>query len=110
MPNDETPAERYRRLGGECLTVARTMPEGEGRTTLLEMAQLWHCLADDYAGSTVSLRPSVVTETKPTMQQQQQGQPNDDKKELNAQQDHCPCQGRRAQPRHTLRKGIERHS
>jgi hypothetical protein len=80
MPNDETPAERYRRLGGECLAVARTMSEGEGRTTLLEMAQLWHRLADDYAGSTVSLRPSVVTE-QPTMQQQQQRQPNDDKKD-----------------------------
>ena len=76
MPNDETPAERYRRLAEECLAVTRTMPEGEGRTTLLEMALLWHRLADDYADSTVSLRPS-----EPTMQQQQQRQPNDDKKE-----------------------------
>ena len=79
MPNDETPAERYRRLAEACLAVARTMPEGEGRTTLLEMATLWHRLADDYADSTVSLRPSLVTE-QPTMQQQQQLQPDDDKK------------------------------
>ena len=80
MPNDETPAERYRRLAEECLAVTRTMPEGEGRTTLLEMALLWHGLADDYGDSTVSLRPSLVTE-QPTMQQQQQLQPNDDKKD-----------------------------
>jgi len=52
MPNDETPAERYRRLAEECLAVTRTMPEGEGRTTLLEMALLWHRLADAYARTT----------------------------------------------------------
>ena len=80
MPNHEMPAERYRRLARECLAVAATMSRGEDRTTLLEMALLWHRLADNYADSTVSLRPSVVTE-QPTMQQQQQRQPNDDKKD-----------------------------
>src|SRR5262249_8915405 len=50
MPNDETPRERYRRLARECLAVAKTMPEGKDRTMVLEMAAVWHRLANEYAG------------------------------------------------------------
>jgi hypothetical protein len=44
------------------------------------MAQVWQRLADDYAASTIRLFPAAETE-RPAMQQQQQVQPKDDKKE-----------------------------
>ena len=80
MPNLETPAERYRRLAGECLAVAVTMPAGEGRSTLLEMAQVWQLLADQNADATPAFSRSSAGE-QPVMQQQEQVQPNDDKKD-----------------------------
>jgi hypothetical protein len=45
----DNPSERYRRLARECLTVADTFPSGEQRYVLLQMAQVWQRLADDYA-------------------------------------------------------------
>ena len=79
MPNNESPAARYRRLAGECLEVAQTLPIGERRSTLLQMAQVWQRLADDYAASTLSLAPALGAE-RPAMQQQQQIQSKDDDK------------------------------
>ena len=54
MPNDETPRERYRRLPGECLAVAKTMPGGKD-PTVLKMALVWHRLTNEYVGATMLL-------------------------------------------------------
>ena|SRR5436189_5782762 len=51
MSNNESPAARYRRLARECLEVAHTFPNGESRTVLLQMAQVWQRLSDEYAAS-----------------------------------------------------------
>jgi hypothetical protein len=78
MPNDETPRQRYRRLAGECLAVAKTMPGGKDRT-VLEMALVWHRLTNEYVGATMLL----FDREQPAIQQQhqQQIQPDDGKKE-----------------------------
>ena len=76
MSNDETPAERYRRLAGECLAVASTMPAGAGRTTLLEMAEVWQRLADQYADATPPFQSGAGEQ--PVTQQQHQVQPKDE--------------------------------
>jgi hypothetical protein len=81
MSDYKSPARHYRRLARECLEVAYTFPAGEQRTALLQMAQVWLRLADEYADATVSVRPTIERE-RPAMQQQQQIQPKkDDKKE-----------------------------
>ena len=67
MPNDETPRERYRRLAGECLRVAKTMPGGKD-PTVLKMALVWHRLTNEYVGATMLL----FDREPPTIQQQQQ--------------------------------------
>jgi len=77
MPDDESPSARYRRLAAECLDVAYTFSAGDRRTTLLQMAQVWHRLADDYEASTSRFFPPSAGEAFP-MQQQQQPQPKDD--------------------------------
>jgi hypothetical protein len=51
----------------------------EQRTPLLQMAQVWQRLADDYADAVASLFPIPATE-RPVAQQQQQIQPKDDDK------------------------------
>src|SRR5262249_27007820 len=55
MADYESPSARYRRLAAECLEVGSTFPLGERRTVLLQMAQVWQRLADDYQGSTPPL-------------------------------------------------------
>src|SRR5262245_25950405 len=50
------------------------MPTGDGRTIPLEMVQVWHRLADDYAASATSSLSPAETE-QPLMQQLQQIQP-----------------------------------
>ena len=77
MPDDELPAARYRRLAAECLEVAYTFSAGDRRTALLQMAQVWHRLADDYEGSTPRFFRPSAGEALP-MQQQQQAQPKDE--------------------------------
>jgi hypothetical protein len=72
--------ERYRCLARECLAVAKTMPEGKDRTIVLEMAAVWHRLANEYAGATMLLFEPTQSE-QPAMQQQQQIQPENDKKD-----------------------------
>jgi hypothetical protein len=56
---------RYRHLAKECHRLANTLPVGaSGRTSLLEMAEVWERLAREVA---------------PTSQQQQQAQPEHEK-------------------------------
>jgi hypothetical protein len=52
MPDYETPTERYRHLAEGCLHAANDFPRGEHRDALLQMAQVWQRLADQYAHST----------------------------------------------------------
>jgi hypothetical protein len=69
-------AEEYRRLARECLEAARTVQDEDGRTALLQMAQVWSRLADD-SGERAPPVPSA--EDRPVVQQQQQQiQPKDD--------------------------------
>ncbi len=79
MPEDVSASTRYRRLARECLEIAHTFPAGERRTVLLQMAQVWQRLADEYAGSSAPLFRPIESE-QPAMQQQQQIQPKDDGK------------------------------
>ena len=78
MPDTESSSARYRRLAQECLEVAYTFQEGVRRTVLLQMAQVWQRLAYDCADAPMSLFPKGE---RPAMQQQQQIQPDDHKKE-----------------------------
>jgi hypothetical protein len=80
MPDDLSPSTRYRRLARECLEIAYTFPAGERRTVLLQMAQVWQRLADEYSDSSAPLFRQLESE-QPAMQQQQQVQKADDKKE-----------------------------
>jgi hypothetical protein len=79
MPNHETSAERYRRLAAECLDVAHNFPRGDHRDALFQMAQVWQRLADQYDDATSPF--SQPAAEQPATQQQQQVQPDDDKKE-----------------------------
>jgi hypothetical protein len=71
MPDKETPAARYGRLARESLDAANTFLHGEIRDGLLQMAEVWQALADQYANSTPSLTDAPQ---QPVMQQQQQQQ------------------------------------
>jgi hypothetical protein len=79
MPDEDSASTRYRRLARECLEIAHTFPDGERRTVLLQMAQVWQRLADEYADNTAPLLRPLEGE-QPVMQQQQQVQPKDDDK------------------------------
>jgi len=73
---------RYRQLAQECSEVAATFPAGDQRDALLQMAQVWQRLADQYEASTPAFSPSAAAAEQPVMQQQQQVQPkneNEDK-------------------------------
>jgi hypothetical protein len=77
MPNHETQAERYRRLAAECWDAANNVGRDDHRDSLLQMAQLWQRLADQHAEATPPV--SQPAAPQPTMQQQQQVQPDDEK-------------------------------
>jgi len=79
MPAEETTAARYRRLAQECLDLAATFPDRDHqRDALLQMAQVWQRLADQYANATwFVFRPGAGGQ--PVMQQQQQVQRDEDK-------------------------------
>jgi hypothetical protein len=79
MPKHVIPAERYRQLAAECLDVAANFPRGDHRDALLQMAQVWQRLADQYNEATLPF--SQPAAEQPAIQQQQQIQPDDDKKE-----------------------------
>src|SRR5262245_35454875 len=49
-------AEHYRQLARECLQIAQTLPPGDGRDTVLDMARAWERLADQQEHAT-DLRP-----------------------------------------------------
>ena len=69
MPDNESPAPRYRRLARECIEMANTIATEQTRAALVEMAQVWRRLAESH-------------DVWPAMQQQQQIQPkHDDKKD-----------------------------
>jgi hypothetical protein len=78
VQNKESPSVRYRRLARESLEAAQTF-HGEQREAFLQMGQVWHRLADQYADSTSRLFQPNSPE-QPVMQQQQQIQPKDDDK------------------------------
>ena len=69
-------AEEYRRLARECLEIAHTLPAGERRATLLQMAQVWQRRAEQQDEA-----PALpVQRNLARSQQQQQVQPKDDDK------------------------------
>jgi hypothetical protein len=80
MVENESPAQRYRRLAEERLEVAYTFPEGDRRTVLVQMAQVWQRLADEHAGSASTPLFSRAAGQAAPMQQQQQMHPGEDKK------------------------------
>jgi hypothetical protein len=79
VPNDTPPTARYRQLAREAWAAANTLPVGKARDAVLHMAQVWERHANQHAHSTVSLSPCQGEQ--PVVQQQQQVQPDDDKKE-----------------------------
>jgi hypothetical protein len=78
MPDKETPVVRYRSLAEECRKAAKTLSTSD-RKEVLEMAEEWDRLADQYAGSTLPfLQPGAPEQ--PVMQRQQQIQSKDNDK------------------------------
>jgi hypothetical protein len=81
MSDNTNPSARYRRLAREAVGAAKALPPGVSRDTLLKMAQVWERLAEQHADNAASLLRSGDGEQRPAIQQQQQVQPEDDKKE-----------------------------
>jgi hypothetical protein len=73
----ESAREHYRRLAQACLEMAATIPEGEGREDLIEMARIWTHLAETYPDDN-SKPTGASSETQPVMQQQQEVRPEKD--------------------------------
>jgi hypothetical protein len=48
MPDNESSSERYQRLAHECLAILPTVSSLAARATLIEMAQVWQRLANEY--------------------------------------------------------------
>jgi hypothetical protein len=69
MTDDTSPTARYRQLAREAWAAANTLPVGKTRDAVLHMAQVWERLAEQHAHR-----------EQPALQQQQQVQPDDDKK------------------------------
>jgi hypothetical protein len=73
--------DEYRRRAQECLAIAPTFRNDQSRNVLLQMAQVWLRLADNYeadsyeAANKMVGRPEAAEEIRPTVQQQQQIQP-----------------------------------
>jgi hypothetical protein len=81
MSDGEAPSARYHHLAQECLKMAATFPAGEHRDALLQMAQVWQRLADQYKDGTPPFSLPAAAAEQPVMQQQQQVQREDDKKD-----------------------------
>jgi hypothetical protein len=79
--SDEKAAPSYRRLAEECLEIAYTLPDGERRTVLVQMAQVWQRLADERASSAAMPLFSRAEGQAAPVQQQQQIQRDEDKNE-----------------------------
>jgi len=68
--------DEYRRRAQECLEIAPTFRNDQSRNILLQMAQVWLRLADDYEDANKMVgRPKAAEEARPTVQQQQQIHP-----------------------------------
>ena len=76
---EKTTAARYRRLAQDCLDFAATLLDSDQRDALLEMAQVWQRLADQYANATARFVFQPDAGKQPVMQQQQQVQKDEDK-------------------------------
>ena len=74
-------AEEYRRLARECLALASSNFTAQARAALIEMACVWARLADEQDAAMPPIpQPESARPIRPIMQQQQQVQPEDDKK------------------------------
>ena len=74
-------ADQYRRLAQECQRIAEAHPpSSSSRISHLEMAQVWERLAQEEIDTIPPVLGSIEPE-RPAMQQQQQHQPKDEKKE-----------------------------
>ena len=71
-------AEEYRGLAQQCLEMARTISNQEGRATLVQMVQVWLRLAKEQEESVPPSSP--IEQDRLAVQQQQQVQPKDDEK------------------------------
>jgi hypothetical protein len=76
----ESAREQYRRLAQQCLEMAATIQEGEGRDALIEMARVWTRLAETHPEDN-SKASGATKETQPVVQQQQQVSPKDHDKD-----------------------------
>jgi hypothetical protein len=63
--------------------MARSVSTEKARDSLRQMAQMWHRLADeqDQGSELGSMPPFTADQTQPVVEQEQQVQPDDDKKE-----------------------------
>jgi len=69
-------AGEYRRRAQECLEVAPTFRNYQSRNILLQMAQVWLRLADNYEDAEMAGQAKMAAkEVRPVVQQQQQIQP-----------------------------------
>ena len=73
------PPNEYRRRANECLAVARTVSNPQGRASLEALAQMWFRLADEQDPPTTQTLPSEGADSRPVIQQQQPQPKNDDK-------------------------------
>jgi len=77
--SEETTAARYRSLAQDCLDVATTFPDRDHqRDALLEMAQVWQRLADQYANATSWFVFQPGAGEQSVVQQQKQVQKDED--------------------------------
>ena len=66
-------ADEYRCRAQECLEIAPTFNNYQSRNILLQMAQVWLRLADNYEDAEMAGRAKVAAEVaRPVVQQQQQ--------------------------------------
>ena len=68
--------DEYRRRAQECLEIAPTFRNDQSRNVLLQMAQVWLRVADNYEDTEMAGRAKVAAEVaRSVVQQQQQIQP-----------------------------------
>ena len=68
--------DEYRHRAQECLETAPTFRNYQSRNILLQMAQVWLRVADNYEDAEMAGRAKVAAEVaRPVVQQQQQIQP-----------------------------------
>ena len=70
--------DQYRRRAQECLEIASTFRNDHSRSVLLQMAQVWQRLAEQYDDATPPFSPRGNAADQPVVQQQQQVHPKDE--------------------------------